>query len=105
EVTASVNGGKATETRKRGTNGRVFANANAGCPAGEKNCKMPGKTTTGVSGKTANGPNAMSKEKTATAGKTTGGGGTMTGSIGKKPGPKKCQPGTAVRLPPTKHPA
>jgi uncharacterized protein YraI len=95
EVTASVNGGNANAVNKSGGPGnrRFVANANAACPAGEKNCKTPGKA--GMNGKMAAGSTGMNKEKTATAGKTTGGGAAMTGSIGNKAGHKKCQPGTA----------
>lgn len=92
-VTANV-GGKGTEAKAgRGSaSGHVLANAKA-CPVGQKNCKVAGKASAGAIDKAANGAGAMTKDKTATAGKT-GSVGAVTGSIGTK-GVKKCQPGMA----------
>jgi len=86
-------------TGRGSSNAHVLASANANasvCPAGQKNCRMPGKSKISVNGMnkaTANGAGAAFKEKTAAAGNIAKGG-AVTGSIGGKgTHNKKCQPG------------
>jgi uncharacterized protein YraI len=92
-VTANV-GGKGTEakTGRGSARGHLLANAKA-CPAGQKNCKVAGKPKRRRDRQADNGAGAMTKDKTATAGKTANVG-AVTGSISTKGG-KKCQPGMA----------